>query len=55
VRKSATDAIYSFSSEESSAKLVNAVETLTRVNAVNVKNARRRIADKLIEDTVYRF
>ncbi len=55
VRKSATDAIYSFSSDESSTKLVNAVETLTRVNAVNVKNARRRIADKLIDDTVYKF
>lgn len=55
VRKSATDAIYSFASGEAAAKLVNAVETLTRVEGVDVKNARRRIADKLIEDNIYKF
>lgn len=54
VRKSATDAIYSFASEQSS-KLIDAVELLTRIEGVNVKDARRRIADKLIEDNVYKF
>jgi hypothetical protein len=31
------------------------VEILTRVRGVNVKDARRRIADKLIEDNLYKF
>ncbi len=55
VRKSALDAVYSFASEEVALKLVKAVETLTRVAGVNVKEARRRIADKLIEDNAYKF
>ncbi len=55
VRKSANDAIFSISSDTSSSGLINAVETLTRVNGVNVKNARRRIADKLIENNAYNF
>ncbi len=55
VRKSATDAIFAFASGETAAKLVNAVEILTRVEGVDVKTARRRIADKLIEDNMYKF
>jgi alkylation response protein AidB-like acyl-CoA dehydrogenase len=55
VRKSATDAVYSFASQEASQKLIPAVETLTRVAGINVKEARRRIADKLIEDNSYKF
>jgi hypothetical protein len=35
--------------------LANAIEILSKVNCINVKDARRRIADKLIEDTVYKF
>jgi hypothetical protein len=55
IRKAALDAVYSFAVPEESAALVKAVETLTRVNGVNVKNARRSIADKLIEDNSYKF
>jgi len=55
VRKSATDAVCSFASPESIPDLVNAIEILTAINPVNVKDARRRIADKLIEDNVYKF
>ena len=44
-----------FSTAESCPALVKAVENLTRVECVNVKDARRRIADKLIEDNVYKF
>jgi alkylation response protein AidB-like acyl-CoA dehydrogenase len=55
VRKSATDAVCSSASDESLLKLTNAIEILSKVNCINVKDARRRIADKLIEDTVYKF
>ena len=55
VRKSALEAIGSFSSPESCPILVKAIENLSRVECVNVKDARRRIADKLIEDNVYKF
>ena len=55
VRKSALEAIGSFSSRESSTILITAIENLTRVECINVKDARRRIADKLIEDNVYKF
>jgi len=55
IRKSATDAINSFSSPDASASLLNAVEKLTALGYLNVKDARRRIADKLIGDNEYRF
>jgi alkylation response protein AidB-like acyl-CoA dehydrogenase len=55
VRKSATDAIYSFASPELSSRLVNAIESLSRVEGLNAKDARRRIADKLTEDNIYKF
>jgi hypothetical protein len=53
-RKSAYDAIYSMATPDA-AKLIKAVNTLTIVAGVNVKDARRRIADKLIEDNSYKF
>ena len=55
VRKSATDAIYSFASPELASRLVNAVESLSRIEGLNAKDARRRIAGKLIEDNIYKF
>ena len=55
VRKSALEAISAFSSPESCPVLVKAIEDLNRVECVNVKDARRRIADKLIEDNLYKF
>jgi len=55
VRKSALEAISTFCTAESCPALTKSIETLTRVECVNVKDARRRIADKLIEDNIYRF
>ena len=55
VRKSALEAIGAFSTPESCQTLINAIDNLTRVECVNVKDARRRIADKLIEDNSYKF
>jgi alkylation response protein AidB-like acyl-CoA dehydrogenase len=55
VRKSALEAIGSFSTSDTCGTLINAIENLTRVACVNVKDARRRIADKLIEDNSYKF
>jgi alkylation response protein AidB-like acyl-CoA dehydrogenase len=55
VRKEAMDAVYSFADASEAPVLVKAMETLTAVNGVNVKAARRRIADKLIEDNTYKF
>jgi alkylation response protein AidB-like acyl-CoA dehydrogenase len=55
VRKSAADAIFSFASDELCLELLKATETLTKGKGINVKDARRRIADKLIEDNLYKF
>ncbi len=55
VRKSSLEAISAFSSPESCPLLIQAIENLTRVSCVNVKDARRRIADKLIADNTYKF
>jgi alkylation response protein AidB-like acyl-CoA dehydrogenase len=55
VRKSAYDAIYSFALPEVAQKLIRATDILTKVAGVNVKEARRRIAGKLIEDNIYKF
>jgi alkylation response protein AidB-like acyl-CoA dehydrogenase len=55
VRKSALEAISTFCTSESCPALINAIENLTRVECINVKDARRRIADKLIEDNSYKF
>jgi alkylation response protein AidB-like acyl-CoA dehydrogenase len=55
IRKSASDAVYSFAADETAPKLIAAIENLTKVAGINVKEARRRIADKLIEDNQYKF
>ncbi len=49
------EAIYSFIEESEQNKYINALRYYTKVKAVNVKEARRRIADKLIEDNKYMF
>ncbi|MBS0011122.1 MAG: acyl-CoA dehydrogenase family protein [Bacteroidales bacterium] len=54
IRKWAMDAIFSID-EENSDNLLKAVTRLSEASGVNVKDARRRIADKLIEDNTYRF
>jgi hypothetical protein len=55
VRKSARDAFNSFAKTEELEKLNSAIEKLTNVAGINVKEARRRIADKLIENNAYKF
>ena len=55
IRKSGYDAVYSFAAPEGTPSLIKAIDTLTRVNGINVKDARRRIADKLIADNIYKF
>jgi hypothetical protein len=55
IRKAACDAVNSFAAGEWAVKLLKSIEILTTVSAVNIRNARRKIADKLIEDNTYRF
>jgi alkylation response protein AidB-like acyl-CoA dehydrogenase len=55
VRKAGLDAIHSMVESEEATKLTTAIETLTQVAGVNTKDARRKIADKLIEDNMYKF
>jgi alkylation response protein AidB-like acyl-CoA dehydrogenase len=55
IRKSANDAVNSFATGELAAKLIKSIEILTVVSPVNIRNSRRKIADRLIEDNVYRF
>src|SRR4030043_2489879 len=55
VRKSAYDAVYSFADDEKAAVLIRAIDDLTKIRGINVKNSRRRIADRLIEDNYYKF
>ncbi len=55
VRKLGMDAAYSFTEKDAADKMVKALTTLTTLRGVNVKEARRRIAAKLIEDNSYKF
>lgn len=55
VRKSALEAIYSTLEPGEAKPLAEAVEKLTTVAGVNVKDAGRIIADKLIADNLYKF
>lgn len=55
IRKQAMDAANSLGKPEEAAKLAKAIDALTTVAGVNTKDARRRIASKLIEDNSYKF
>ncbi|MBN2862525.1 MAG: hypothetical protein JXN62_05145, partial [Bacteroidales bacterium] len=55
IRRSAYDAVYSMSTADKVVPVIKAIEALTSVKGVNVRDARRRIADKLIEDNTYSF
>ncbi|MAE09265.1 MAG: acyl-CoA dehydrogenase [Bacteroidetes bacterium] len=55
VYKSGFDAIGSFTKGTQKKLLSEALDTLTKTYSVNVKEARRRIAGKVIEDEVYKF
>lgn len=49
------EAIYSFVDQEDQDKYINALRNYTSIKSVNIKESRRRIADKLIEDNKYMF
>ncbi|MDX9725263.1 MAG: acyl-CoA dehydrogenase family protein [Bacteroidales bacterium] len=55
LRKESADAINAFATGEMADSLITATEALSRVKGINVKEARRRIADKLIGDNIYKF
>ncbi|MDP2423683.1 MAG: acyl-CoA dehydrogenase family protein [Bacteroidales bacterium] len=55
IRKWGLDAAYTIHTGEEAEKYASIVKSLCCVKGVNVKNARRRIADKLIEDNMYKF
>ena len=55
IRKNAIDAILSFAAEPELGKLIAATERLSAVNPINVKETRRKIADMLIANNVYKF
>jgi alkylation response protein AidB-like acyl-CoA dehydrogenase len=55
IKKSGLDAVNSFAEGEELTSLTNGINIFTEVAGVNVKDARRRVADKLIEDNKYSF
>jgi hypothetical protein len=55
IRKAGMDAINSFVEGQDWQKLMDALMVFTTVSPVNIRTARRRIADKLIEDNRYTF
>jgi alkylation response protein AidB-like acyl-CoA dehydrogenase len=55
IRKAAFDSIYSFGPGDNVESYIRCTEILTSVQGVNVKEARRKIADKLISDNAYKF
>ena len=55
IRKSGLDAISTFCTKDSCSSLMKAIDDLSKTACVNVKDARRRIADKLIADNCYKF
>ncbi|MCK9423247.1 MAG: acyl-CoA dehydrogenase family protein [Bacteroidales bacterium] len=55
IRKFALDSIYSFMLPDKATIYAKIVESATVVAGVNVKESRRKIADKLIEDNTYKF
>jgi len=55
IRKWGLDAVYTMLEGQEAEKMASAVKSLCCVKGVNVKDARRRIADKLIEDNTYKF
>jgi alkylation response protein AidB-like acyl-CoA dehydrogenase len=55
IGKCALDTVYSFAFGEVRETLLKGIRTCTLVEGVNVKEARRRIADRLIEENRYCF
>jgi alkylation response protein AidB-like acyl-CoA dehydrogenase len=55
IRKAAFDAVHSFAAPELACKLKKVMDILTATECVNIKDARRMVADKLIADNTYKF
>ncbi|MBP8959376.1 MAG: acyl-CoA dehydrogenase family protein [Bacteroidales bacterium] len=55
IRKSSYDAISAFSESPDAKVLLDSIDKMTESGFVNVKEARRRVANKLIEDNEYKF
>jgi hypothetical protein len=55
VLKKSVDALYSMCEGDEANRLYKAMKNLSCVEGVNVKDARRRIADFLIEENEYKF
>ena len=55
IKKSGLDAVNSFAEGEELSSVTKGINIFTEVAGVNVKEARRRIADKLIDDNKYLF
>lgn len=55
IRKNAEDAVNAIENNDLTEKLMKAIENLTRIPGFNIKEARRRIADKVIEENKYCF
>jgi len=55
IKKSGLDAVNSFAEGEDLNSLARAINIFTEIAGVNIKEARRRIADKLIDDNKYSF
>lgn len=55
IRKAGMDAICAYLEGTEADRLIKALEHLTQTQKVNVKDARRRIAAKLIDDNLYKF
>lgn len=55
IKKAAHDAINSISTGNEMLVVNDAIDILSQVQAINVKESRRKIADKLIDDNTYKF
>jgi hypothetical protein len=55
IYKKSIDAVYSMCDGDEANKMYKSLKNLSCVEGVNVKNARRRIADYLIEENEYKF
>lgn len=55
VRKAGTDAVNSFAEDKEKELMMKGISVYSDVEGINVKDARRRIADKLIEENKYTF
>ncbi|MCX6248296.1 MAG: acyl-CoA dehydrogenase family protein [Bacteroidetes bacterium] len=55
IRKASFDAVHSFAGKDLACKITKVLDILTATECVNIKDARRKIADKLIADNSYKF